>query len=734
MITAISDTRPNRITDTKDEAYHQRWGRYGVGAWFNDAVHQQWLHKTMRNEAFFQGKTWTQEDLDFFFRDENNNERNRIAIGVNIMRPMVNQYKGNADSMTIGATARSISPLSTQRKEKSLADQLFYTDVASRAPEYRERLSQTRGIGKDKAETVSIHENLYVDKYTRAINRLMYYSSSLNRFPDKQAVIAEQIATSGLGAMFDFEHAGHLRFDVVQSKDFFWDRNAREWDLSDGSGWGHWQYWSPTQVFEVAPQLSQEQKVAIENWDKRTPPNSIAQADLSGTRTGIPVANVYWRDTEPMEYGYVVNEYGDTVFVRINFATDGNKPKYTDSDLVAPPQTPEAMRLVGKKMKTKIYPDVIRYVKFIPWEAVASNSKEKFPDVVLQWGLMPYQETNFEDYNSVVPPYKVSTWAYLNGQVDAPLDDVADPQRLLNRFISVTEGQASNSGGAGPIFDSSAFTSKDEESEAASNMYNGKPVFANMKGRGVQNMVSNYDLTMKAGTYGMFNAIEAIRNLIQVSTGLNDPMQGQGTGPKQLVGVTELMIQRGSLVQQPFYNAIARIFLGCYQAVATRGKRIYIENRRKLLVAIGDEDAEVLELSRDMLMEDFRVFVKRDNPHEALISAGSQQLMFLLEMGLIDRKLFSSLYGRATPEDVTAALRQHAANMEEIARRQQKQQEEQQQEQGEAIQQMMSEQREEQRRQEARDDLAMDRKHVFKMEEATNKAASNAAYRAPTKV
>src|SRR5690606_15825811 len=147
----------------------------------------------------------------------------------------------------------------------------------------------------------------------------------------------------------------------------------------------------------------------------------------------------------------------------------------------------------------------------------------------------------------------IGIWAYLDGEIMSPLDDAIDPQRVINRVWSAAENQINNARGAGVVYDSSMVA---DEGNMLRAMNQSKPVGINMKGRGVQNVVGTYDSTVGKGVTSMFQIIDVMKNSIQQTTGVNEALKGESTGQDQLVGVTQLMIQRGSLMQEPFYNAV----------------------------------------------------------------------------------------------------------------------------------------------------------------------------------
>jgi hypothetical protein len=732
MITTIADTRPNRLTQTKDEKYHLSWGRYAIWAGYNNPIHTLWINRVLTHEQFYIGNQWfIQEDIENFLKDESGDVRNRLQVRMNMIRKIMMEYIGNASRMTLNAEAFSVSPLTKTRRDEQLAKMLFQTELARKVPVFADAIREKTGVGKTNKETEQIFDNVYVDKFVEALNYLMQYIAQINDLESLQPFIAEQIGLSGLGVLMDYEYAGEQRFKAIQSKDFFWDRNSRDYALqNDCQFQGHFDYMAPPQIYEMYPHLSEEQRLVVESYDKRQPAATSVGYQQNVSRNGVPVANVYWRDTEPQEFGYVINEYGDTVFKRINHTPEGEKrPTYTDKDLIDPTNTYESRRRMRGKKSVTIYPDVIRYVRFVPYQAAPDQSpQDRKPDLVLEYGVMPYQEANNEKYNTVPFPYKTYCWSYINGEVRSPLEDAIDSQRFVNRVLSVVDEQIRNTGGSGPIVDSSVFLTTEEEMDAKRDMQHGRPVSIDARGRGIQNVVGQYDMNPKNGLMNMFNILEAIKGLTQYTIGTNEAMQGQSMGQDQLVGVTELMIQRGSLLQEPFYNAVTKIFMQAYQSMAVRGKKIYIDNPNDLTIAVGDAAAKVISLSKDMEIEDFRVSVKRANAQEELHRAADAMLLQLLQLGLIDQRHFGNLFGRSTPDQVAAAIREYSKERQVMAKMQMQQQQAQSQQQMALFQQMNQQQQ--QNILDERNDkhLVQAQKHVNDLEKIEAKAQAASTY------
>ncbi len=155
----------------------------------------------------------------------------------------------------------------------------------------------------------------------------------------------------------------------------------------------------------------------------------------------------------------------------------------------------------------------------------------------------------------------------------------------------------------------------------------------------------------------MFQVIQAVQQSIQDVTGVNEAMTGTQGGGDVLVGVVEAQIQRGSLVQEPFYWALTSILRQAYEHMATVGKAIYYDNPRKLAMMVGDEGLGRIMITKDHLLQDYRIFIKRSETPEQGINAANQLLFTLLQAGMIDQLMFANLFNRATPELVADSLR-----------------------------------------------------------------------------
>lgn len=674
--------KPNRLTAKKDAEYHVRYGKFAVSNSYNGNYYR-FVNKTRLNRGFYKGGDyqWLEEDIESFLKDDTGQSRNRIKVVDNIIRPMVEQYRGNANRMTINASVKAISSRAMTRKERALNEQMFRFRTAFEYPEFFSIMEEKYAIGETAESTRQIFMNHYRDVYAKVMNQLLDNIQEENQFQDMQMPIALDIALSGLGVVEGRHESGKIVFEKLEVEEFVFDSQCKRFDLRDSQYMGRLKAMSPTYVYEKY-NPGKTDVDAIERYvtlnsgipsdgsynGRRESVNNSGNLDqtlFSGIR--VPVYQMYWKDMEKEEWGYVDSGFGYPKLVKINWGGYNNdqEPEYTDADLITPPDT-ETTRVVFKgKNKVTAYNEVLRYCHFIPSDVLAKaepyHSKHKPADIVLDHGIYQYSQVTLNNPSKVEFPFKCGTWGYIDGEILSPVDDAISPQRLINRVLSASEGIINMSGGEGTVIDKDAVDPQDAiDGTIDRNMKQGKAVYLSTRGKGIPNSIGKYDTTPGGGAYQMMQLIPIMKEISQSSTGVNEPLQGQSMGNDQLVGVTELMIERGSLMQEPFYKAIESIFMQMFEMGCTVGKAIAIENEEQLIIATGDEGSEIIKMSKDMINEDFALSVKRDNSDEQLKNTANTQLFQFKEMGMIDETIYANMYNRSKPDDVATAIRQFA--------------------------------------------------------------------------
>lgn len=644
--------RPNKLQGKKDKDYHKEYAKYCL-AIMSNYIYRRYINKCLINWSFFKGQDgqWIfEEDIEAFFLDESGDVRNRLKWTKNVIKPMVQQYVGNAIRLSYDARANCVSDFVINKREQELKRLKALQRVGESMPFLKEIIQENNPVMDTDMETEELFYNTFVENYEKDINNLIEFIANEVNIDELKTQITRNLALCGLGIYKGYEAGENYNAEAVNPLFFLWDMSAKKPDLTDAEFMGEWYYMDSPSIFEKYQHLTNDEREAIENYSNHTNQNNMHKI-VNGIYTipggKVPTYEVYWKDVEKKEYGWVLDEFGYPYYTMINDPSSN----YTDKDLIEP-QTEKHKEEMGNKKKHVIYVDILRYCIMIPQEEIG------YGDIVLEYGIVPYQEKNLYDPANVRFPYKCYTWVYDRGEVLTPLDDVIDPQRFLNRTISVIESQMANMRGSGTVISKSAVDDRDGEADISRNINSSKPIFVDTDRVGsVQNAIGTYGTNIGPGTLQMFQVIQAVQQSIQDVTGVNEAMTGTQGGGDVLVGVVEAQIQRGSLVQEPFYWALTSILRQAYEHMATVGKAIYYDNPRKLAMMVGDDGLGRIMITKDHLLQDYRIFIKRSETPEQGISAANQLLFTLLQSGMIDQITFANLFNRATPELVADALR-----------------------------------------------------------------------------
>lgn len=666
-----STQRPSRLGTKKDKEYHVKYARWTLQG-MNHPLHRNFVTKTLTNWSFYKGGDgqWIfDEDLEGFFLDESGDVRNRLKIAKNLIRPMVEQYVGNAIRLSFNAKAKATSDFAINRRDLELSRLLFYNKAAEAIPQFADAIKDSVPIGETEIETEEIFENSWVDTHEEDINNLVQFIANEIEIDEIKVQITKNLAISGLGLYKGFEQNGRYLGGWVDPLFYYWDLSARRSDLRDAEYMGEWYYLDAPSVFERYQNLTKDEREAIEKYSLNESIEIHRMVHNYYTVSGgkIPVYEAYWKDMEEHEYGYVEDNYKYPFFTRINHPDS----PYTDKDLIEPPTKMNKALKKGQK-KAKVYVDVLRYCIFTPKEEIGVTSSV---DIVYEFGEVPYQQKQALDPSNVEFPYKAYCWSYDKGEVLSPLDDAIQPQRFINRLLSVAESHINNSRGSGTVISKDAVDPRDGEEAVMRNINTSKPIFLDTTRTGsVQNAVGTYGSTIGSGTMALFDVINTMQGAMQDITGINEAMTGTQGGKDALVGVIQSQIQRGSIVQEPFYYALTSILTQAFQHMTTVGKRVYIENPRRLAMMSGDGGMNNIILTKDSELEDFKIFIERSEDEATAIQSGNALLFTLLQAGMLDAPRFANLYNRSDSDDIARAMREYQKELLEASKMQQQQQ------------------------------------------------------------
>lgn len=664
MLTTNAVVRPDRIQEkVKDRAYHEKYAQYILARSLTIEL-QRFRMKYMLDQMFYRAddnNKWQwifDEDLETFLSDESGGVRYRIKVQDNIINPIVRHYIGNAIR---GEWVYRVSPITenvANRRDDALNNVLGLGEIAnSMGGHYKDMIGEQYPIGESASDTEALFNTYYRDDLIKGINDLISVVKSTNEIDTTlKRWCAEELATCGLAVVHNEEHNGKMKFTAVPASNFIWDVAAKKLDLSDASFMGHLWYAEPVDLFETYQDLTDDDRQNIEamaNWQNQG--QTYYNAVWTGNNTGrVTVYKIYWKDAEQFKYGVVRDEFGYEIFTRID-AKDGEdgKSKYTEADLVANPQTPKYKAILKGKKYRRTYVDVLRYCVLV--YGSQSSTGDDTRQIILEYGMEPYQEVDFMDPSNVKFPYSVCAFKLWNGTILSPIDPIIGFQRVINRYSSALEEQVNR---ATPPITMIGRELLDDEGEAnlRTDIRNGNPVLVNSR-FGLNNAIAQLSGTRLDGIQFLNNVIGTSKMAAQALTGVNENMLG--TGSEELVRNTQAMIQRGTLMQEDFYDSLGSVIRQMYQSIATRGRRIYADSPHNLAMSVGDDNARRIIFSKDSLLEDFRIDVERSRKENTLIEEANGLLLQMLQMQLIDEENVSRLLNVSTPDEVYAASRRY---------------------------------------------------------------------------
>jgi hypothetical protein len=667
--------RPNRYEDERNEKYHIDMARYCVD---NGLCKErdEFIRAANTNLEFFRNNQWIErEDIDNFLKDDSGNLKNRIKAVKNKLIPIIAQYLGNARKMRIDYSVHNISEGAVNRREEKLAELMAITQLALNSDEdFANYIRANMPIGEDLQATEELFENIYVDDFTESVKQFNRIMSKELRLDDYKESLAFSLAISGLcGLRYDFYNGDYV-VDQVDWETYFYDHTAKKLDLSDAMFMGDVTPVAPEYVIEKH-NLKGDQKKALLDRDSYDPADNGK----------VPYARAYWIDVEAREFGWVLDPFGYNYLVELNKEDQGKT--YTEKDLVPESQLTPKEKEVLNGNKGRIEIDVIRYCFFVPSEALSTSVGTK-DDLVLEWGILEYQDTEAESISNIKFPYKMRTWYLIKGKIFTPISALINPQRLINRMASVQENLINTALPSNMMYDPAMV---EDEAEFVTNVYEGKPNRVDTKGLGIGNLVQH----VRGGFDGSVQLLDQLMESQSISMdrmiGVNESLRGENQGANKLVGVTALEIQRASLAQESFYGALSDVFESVHESIVNVARRVYADAGRKLAIMVGDKNAQVLTLSAEYNAEDFRVYVRRIADPEQTELVNQEKLLALFDRQIIGKPILAKYWD--APEKISEAIKDQVILDMELQKAQQ-----------EAMAQQQAQEQEEQMIQEARED------------------------------
>lgn len=654
--------RPDRTIpeSQKDEKYHAECGRHYLGR--QETLYSDWFRiMAAINTGFANEQLWGMpEDKELFLMNKGRSTTRR-ALRSPLIRPMVTRLVGQLSKMSVAARAEAVTQLAKSRREEFINQAVLFARAAQAGSEMAMAM-ESLGVTPDEKEAEDMANSSYQDKFVKATNSLLTMISQKNRLEDMRKSIGEQIALSGLAAAHAFVHGNDLRWEFLQYDEVGWDTAAVKPDMTDGEYCFAFKLIPVTTLAERF-QPKADQIRALDQMTKTPSGDYDPQRKWPGEYPRV--ATVYWKDMKYVTKGFVEGPFGPELVDIDAKDPDTGKPLYKESDLIDPPETMFTKSWSGKTDRRAV--EVVRYCTFIPYEYQPTGTgkmepqsvRDKSGDMVLDWGEYPLQEFDPDDVYSVKFPIKFSTWSYLSGFVVAPVSAAVSPQRVLNQVLSDVVWRMSKAKGGSRILDKNAIVSAGMNvKEALFNLAEGDDIVIDGHAlSGIPQSIGHAEGGLDRGFAEMVNMVDVLRQMAEKSTGIYEENYGAPGSANELVGVKQLQLQQASIMQQPFTDAVQRLFEQVHQFNAQAGRQWYIRHPWVLEDMVGTDGLDVLDASGDMQYEQFRVEVKLALNSDEVKQASDNMALQFMQMGLLDQASVAKLLGRSYPEDVYDAAR-----------------------------------------------------------------------------
>jgi hypothetical protein len=636
------------------------------------------IYKYIINWNFYKGNQWIMnEDLEPFLKDDSGDVRNRIRWCYNIIRPFVRSLTGNSILNSYTVRAYNTSAYVVKQREEEKAKRLQAHKMMEGMPALKKSWSSKMNLGKTPQESLDNFSNDNIDIGEMQMNALFRRVERMSNFTMMDEEIVKNLALGGIATVKEEVINGEWCERVIDPTYTVIDTSATLPDLSDASFGGDLDLDDVTQTFEKWPGLTDSEREKIEHYAMAAQwlqSRFDFWTRLFGSMYGrVPMYNLYWHDTEPLKYGYIKDENGLTMSI-----IDHPNSKYTQKDIVRKSKLPAEKRIKemqesGVHIKHK---DIIRYISFIPAELVGEN-------IVGEYGVYPYDEVYDEAPFVNKLPYKYATYDYRYGELLTPTDTIVDPQRMMNRYLSMMEGALNSMRGASYIYDKGIMADEDDgESEMKRKMNKSEPigVDASRYGGNVQNAIVPYSNTdMLNAATGYTTILNNIKLMTENTTGVNQYMQGLGAGKKLAVGVQQSSIEQGTLMQQSFYARVANLYLDIYKNIANRGRKFYAKDS-KIIYEMLHGSLQEFKFLKDNRYQNFHVELRRVPDSFTDIDQVNQMLFQLKQLDLIGDEQFATLFSRAELDQVSSAILEYTRSKQRLSDHMQQEQQQQKQE------------------------------------------------------
>ena len=496
------------------------------------------------NEGFVTGRLWgLKADYNSFLMDQGiTNTRQPFIFPLS--QTMNTRMLGQLSKISIQGKAEAVTQRVTSRRDQAMLQAKILSMAAQVGPEVAS-VMDTMGVTPDEQESMNIAEKRFQDPLQRALNSLLTSLSTRGKYDEKRKPVGQNVNVSGLGAVHAFVNGSRYEWEVIDSRYVFYDPNAKQPDLSDGSYCGFFKFWpslsSLSEAFNIDKGKMKILEEALRAQNSTNPTDGVVRWPANSPVT----ATCYYKDGKYIKRGFIQGPNGPEIVSVDTINPDTGKPFYTDEDLIDPPESELTMDWEGKT-KTFFY-EVLRYCVFIPRELMPVRGGDTRPgegptDFVIAGGEYELREVDPDHEFSVKFPLKMGTWMNIGGFVVAPLTAVMSPQRIINQITSDIVWRMSQAGTMIPFFDKKAISSGNMTIKQALTAYKrGNPLYGDtVHIGGAQNAVQMVGGGLDPNIFKQWELLQGFIKMAEDSIGLYAQNSGAPGPANQLVGVKEI--------------------------------------------------------------------------------------------------------------------------------------------------------------------------------------------------
>jgi len=645
----LHSVKPNRITATKDQDYHLQYARWAFYTSYNQK-HREYLSNNYINLKFYKGDQWIlEEDLGAFFEDFSGNIRNRIQVTRNIIKPIVKYLESIAIQTGFYASPKCADDRVFSRRDQELMRLTSLNKITKAFPDFREGVMKRNPMlgSEDMESEVTASLNDVLERNTSLLIKHLYQVVDME---EVVVNIAKYLATTGIGIYKGYNHNMNYVGTHVHPNRFLFDRNAIKKDLSDAEYMGEICISTIPTLMELNPNVDRNIFDRIER-DMMANYNYSRFIDMGMELSGSRTVNIemYWTDVTRHKYAWIQNKHGLLMLTNVSVG------EYKDFKPVPKDMLNEdQLEMSHGKSVIDVDADEIRYCNFIPNE-LSGNS---VGDVVLDFGPLRYADKDRLNPRNARFPYSVYCYDYEDGVIISPVDDAINPQRMINRMLSIQESSVNNSHGGGSVIDKGFIAnSEDDETELIGKIYRGEPIVGDVQRLGgAGNAIGSYHSNISKDVISIQATIEMYGRGVEGTTGINASMIGTDAASSQAVGIMQGRIAQGSMLQVPFAHAIWKVVKGATVHMCNVGRRIYADNPYLLSTVVGDNIGPIV-MTKQMSLEAMRIVVERTEDEKTEIDKANGVLISLLTAQLVPDTFYGENYNRITMSELSDKLR-----------------------------------------------------------------------------